>query len=296
MATKIRKNEHFSLRKRWIFLRRTLAIASLTTAFTFGVFTPIQAQNQGRWLEINRLSGSVTYHNNGSRAAQVGDRLNAPGQGLSTAARASVILTLDTAIGTINVAESTDLTVRRLDTLGDGGRVTLLDIPRGQARIQVRSFTNPSSRLELRSPSGVAAVRGTDFGVLVAEDGRTAVGTDEGLVAVSAQGRTVEVAPDFASIIRPGSPPTEPQPLDRALQLNLIFLSRQGDWVNLEGTINPANRLLWNGEEIPIRRTGRFQTMVYLPFPRSLELTVQNPLGEERQHHYRFWEIDNPHN
>lgn len=269
-------------------------LASATFLLGMGFASAAMAQVSGRWLEINRISGNVTYQSGGSRAARVGDRLNAPGQGVSTADRASTSLGLDTAIGSINVAANTQVWVQRLNVTGDGGRVTILDIPRGQARIQVRSFTNPSSRLELHTPSGVAAVRGTDFGIIVAEDGRTTIGTAEGAVEASAQGISVMVEPNFASVIRPGEPPSEPHPLDRELALQLDNLTRRGDQVNLEGQINPTNQLLFNGEGVPVRRTGYFRTTISLPPLRRLELVVQNPLGEQRTYRYSFWEIDDP--
>ncbi|MEO1208360.1 MAG: FecR family protein [Cyanobacteria bacterium J06638_20] len=252
------------------------------------------AQVSGRWLEVGRISGGVTYQRDGSRAARVGDRLEGPGHGVRTAERASTTLNLDTAIGSINVAASTQVWVQQLAITSDGGRITILDVPQGQARIQVRSFTNPSSRLELHTPSGVAAVRGTDFGIIVAEDGRTTIGTEEGAVEASAQGVSVLVEEDFASVIRPGEPPSEPQPLDRELVLEIINLTRRGDRVNLEGRINPTNQLLFEDEALPVRRTGYFRTSVPLPPLRRLELEVQNPLGESRTYRYSFWEIDDP--
>ncbi|MBE9099019.1 FecR family protein [Vacuolonema iberomarrocanum] len=269
-------------------------LVSTTLLLGAGFSSIAAAQTSGRWLEVSRISGSVTYQRSGSRAARVGDRLEAPGHGVSTADRASTTLALDTAIGSINVAANTEVWIQQLAIASDGGRITILDVPRGQARIQVRTFTNPSSRLELHTPSGVAAVRGTDFGIIVSDDGRTAIGTDEGAVEASAQGVRVIVEPDFASVIRPGEPPSEPQPLDRELALQVVNLTRRGDQINLEGRINPTNQLLFNGEDVPVRRTGYFRTSVSLPPLRRLELTVQNPLGEERTYRFPSWRVDDP--
>jgi hypothetical protein len=170
--------------------------------------------------------------------------------------------------------------------------VTVLDVPQGQARIQARPFNNPNTRLELHTPSGIAAVRGTDFGVAVAADGKTSIGTLEGRVESTAQSSTVEIDGGLASVIRPGEPPTPPRPLDQALEIEQKTTERRGSVLLISGRINPTNTLLLDDTEISVSRTGYFE--VVLPsanLSRSVSLVVRNPLGESRIHRILLWQV-----
>ena len=184
----------------------------------------------------------------------------------------------------MTVAENTRLAVVRLDTLSNGGSVTILDVPRGQARIRARSFTNPSSRLELHTPSGVAAVRGTEFGISVSETGKMSVGTLEGTVAASAQGELVEVEAGLASVIEPGEPPTTPMRLDRVLAFDLIALYSESNGLFIEGRINPSNSLFIEGQEVSVDVTGGVMTTIPLTTAGPITLIVRNPLGESKEY------------
>ncbi|MEM9816396.1 MAG: FecR family protein [Cyanobacteria bacterium P01_D01_bin.6] len=252
-----------------------------------------QARATAAWLQVERLAGTVSIHTSGQRSARVGDRLSAVGQGMSTGSGSSANLSLDNGIGSVAVAQNTRMTIQRLSTLADGARVTILDVSRGQARLQVRSFSNPNSRLELHTPSGVAAVRGTEFGVAVAEDGKTSIATLEGQVEAISQGVDVPVDAGLASIIRPGEPPTPPLPLDRELEIQWRLQMRRGNQLIMAGQIDAANTLLFGEDEIAISRTGNFE--LDLPLSdrhRTLTLTVRNPMGESRIHRLHTWQLD----
>ena len=236
-----------------------------------------------RWLEIEQVRGEVTYHGSESRSAQIGDRLEAVGQGIDTANRSSSILGVDTAIGRVHVAQNTSLQVNKLEVQPDGARVTVLGITQGQARVQARRFTNPNSRLEIQSPSGIAAVRGTEFGVSVDADGKMAIATDSGSVEVTAQSQSVQVGPGLVSIIVPGSPPTIPRPLDRQLSLQLLNMRYAGSRTTLKAKVDPANSVLFNGQEIAVNREGIAAAEVAL-HRSTLTVTVRNPLGETKDH------------
>lgn len=60
---------------------------------------------------------------------------------------------------------------------------------------------------EVRTPSAIAGVRGTEFSVEVLNDQTTIVTVYEGEVDVTAQGRTLRLRKGESSIIRPKSPP-----------------------------------------------------------------------------------------
>ena len=272
------------------FLRRLAGSLVVATALGIAAVPAMQAQTMGGWLQVQRVSGSVTTLIGRRKNTQVGDRLSAVGHGLVTGNRSSANLSLDEGIGSIAVAQNTRVRVEQLSVLSDGARVTVLDVPRGQARLQVRRFTNPNSRLELHTPSGVAAVRGTVFGVSVDEDGQTSVATLEGQVEASAQNVAVPVDAGMVSIIYTGEPPTSPQSLDRKLDIQWQTYEWRKDHFYVAGWIDPANTLMVMGDDISITRTGYFEKKVLLADrSQRVMLTVQNAMGEARMHELLPW-------
>ncbi|MGB3613608.1 MAG: FecR family protein [Elainellaceae cyanobacterium] len=252
---------------------------------------PVSAQQltlpQGeRWLEVQRIQGRVTiWEQQNQRPARVGDRLQGQGSGLSTAALSASTLALDSDIGTVQVAENTRLQVRNMAARENGARITALQIDYGQARLQIRRFNNPDSRLDVETPAGTAAVRGTDFGVAVTPSGKTSIGTESGAVEAEAQGVSVMVNPGFASIIIPGEPPSPPIPIDRILRLQVRPPVQDGGRVRILGRIDPSNTLLVNNTLVETGLDGRFRLSIpTLPRQRFAVLTVQNVLGDRRDY------------
>ncbi|MEO1592269.1 MAG: FecR family protein [Cyanobacteria bacterium J06632_22] len=243
-------------------------------------------QRLGGWLMVQRFQGRVTYQ---SRSARIGDRLDQAGATITTAARSAARLTLDNNIGSVQVAQNSNLFVRTLATGADGSRVTILDVPQGQVRLQVRRFSNPNSRLEVHTPSGVAAVRGTEFGVSVAEDGRTTIATLSGAVEARGQGQAVLVNPGYVSIIRPGEAPSTPIPLDQDLAFHTADYERQGgQQVRIAGRVNPANTVLIDGQPAMVAPDGRVTASVQVPqHLRLVNIDVTNAMGEQRRQ--RLW-------
>lgn len=281
----------YSIGRRSFHRLLLVAIASIATG-ALTPLLPLQAQSAGRWLEVERLAGDVTVQMSPERPAQIGDRLSEPGHGLTTRQQSSAHLKLDYTIGTVAVAQNTRLLVQRLATLADGARVTVLEVESGQARIQARPFTNPNTVLELHTPSGVAAVRGTEFGIAVTEAGKTSIGTLEGSVEATAESITVDVDAGLASIIRPGEPPTAPTPLDRQLDITWLNQTRRGNRLFVSGRVDPTNSVFVGEEEITVSPRGTFEWSGNQAVPnRSLIVTVKNPLGEARQHPLLTWQI-----
>ncbi|MEO0868019.1 MAG: FecR family protein, partial [Cyanobacteria bacterium J06642_11] len=238
-----------------------LALTSLLMVTTLGVslLPMLDAESAAkRALHVRRSSGSVTTLAGSRKRTQPGDQLTAVGHGIITGRRSSASLRIDGGSGTISVAQNTQMTVEQLSVSSSGGHITVLDVPRGQARVQVRPFSNPSSRFELRTPSGVAAVRGTEFGVAVSEDGKTSVATLEGKVEAIAQSVEVPIEAGMVSVIRPGETPRPAQPLDRTLDIDWRLYEWRDNRLYLEGRIDPANLLFVANTEIPTDATGYF--------------------------------------
>ncbi len=229
-----------------------------------------------RWLAIQQIRGQVTLQ---GRPAKVGDRLTTVGQTLKTGDRATAVLTLDDGISPIRVTENTELRIKTLKNQTDGGKVTVLGVTRGQVRFQVRPFTHRSSRLEVETPAGVAAVRGTVFGVGIRPEGGTEVFTRKGAVAVSAQNRMVMVTKGRTSKIRLGQSP-QLQPINTYLDLQTLVTD--GNQVKVVAQYDPVNTLWMNNQQITVEQDGRLDTMFPVPGNRRLRLEVRNPLGRKQ--------------
>lgn len=237
-----------------------------------------------RWLEVRQVQGAVTLiQGQTTRAAKNGDRLQAVGDGVQTAANSTTVLAVDTGVGFVRVSEKTNLRVQQLEKLPDGGQITRLQITGGQARLQVRKFTNPNSRLEIQSPAGLSAVRGTEFGVSIQPDGKTGVATLEGKVAAIAQGATVPIAAGFQSLVIPGEAPTPPTPLREDTSLQLQLLEAVGNnQARMAGRVDVVNLVLVNDQPLSLDRNGEFDVRVPLPRDRRIQATVTTPLGSKQ--------------
>lgn len=237
-----------------------------------------------RWLELRNASGTVDTLQSGQwQRAQVGQRLGSVGDGLRTGPSSLARLAVDTQVGFVSVSENSTFRITQLYTTPRGGKVTELDVPRGQVRVFVRRFTNPDSRLEIRTPAGVNGVRGTDFGIAIQPSGRSSLVVQEGRVASVAQGVSVPVDAGFQNYTIPGQPPTEPVPITEDPNLSLSRLERRRrDGVSvvvIEGNTFPVNLLVIDEETQEIDPEGNFKLELPLPEDRLIEVTVVTPLG-----------------
>lgn len=263
---------------------RSLPLAALLLA------TPTIAVSQlsNGWMEIRQTSGRVIITQSPPRPAKVGDRLNKPGDAIETAGSSTALLRLDSGMGSIQVAENTKLRIRKLKKLRDGSRITTLAIEKGQVRTKVRRFTSPRSSLQIMAPAGIAAVRGTEYGVSVSDDGRMVIATESGLVAASAQGATVKLEPGFGSRIREGQRPSPPQKFDKLLKLTVENVEINNSQVHVNGSVHPLNSLVVAGAEVSVGDDGSFEASIEIPTDftslAQLYISVSNPLGEEKSY------------
>lgn len=261
-----------------------LLIGSLLLAMTS--YSPAVTLRGDRWLAIDDLTGSVQFITGEQRrAARKGDRLASVGDTLITSADASARLTVDEAIASVTMAQNTHLRIQSLSITQNGGRVTELAVVRGQVRLRVRPFTNPESRLEIYTPVGISGVRGTDFGVTVQPDGRTAIVTETGSVAATAQGETVLVEAGLQSIIRPGEPPTLAAAFrdDPTLKIEALEAVSRST-ARMVGSTDPANIVKVNGETQSFDEAGRFDFEVSIPRDRRIQAEVITPLGTQQEY------------
>ncbi len=241
-----------------------------------------------RSLIVQQNSGQVTFQTKGtSRPAAKGDRLQTVGDGVTTSNRSAAELLVDTGIGFIQVSENTQVRVRAMGFAPDNGRTTSLDVPYGQIRLQLRRFTHPGSYLEIHTPAGVSAVRGTTFGMSVQPNGKTGLATLSGAVASTAQGKSVLVRGGFQNFVIPGKPPSPPVPLkdNTDLKYEIKPLIRAGiRSVRIEGQVDPVNIVLVEGKPQVTDQNGRFSVPLPALSTQTLEVMVITPLGRSQVH------------
>ncbi|MGA7938082.1 MAG: FecR family protein [Kovacikia sp.] len=246
---------------------------------------PLQVRIQ-RWLEIRQIVGTVFFsREQTTQPAQPGMQLQQRGDGVITAAKSRVVLAVDTGIGFIDVAERTVLRIQNLQKLPDGGRVTYLQVTSGQAHLRVRKFTNNNSELEIQTPAGWSAVRGTEFGVAVHPDGKTGLATRAGNVVTGAQGKTVPVRAGFQNLTIPGEPPSPPVPIspipNTRLQLQILTATGRQS-ARVVGQIDPVNLLIIADQSRIVDRNGKFDLTVAMSSNRRIRVIVITPLGNRQ--------------
>ena len=238
-----------------------------------------------RWIEVQSVSGNVTLLNqNGRESARAGQRLQSVGEGIVTGSRSSATLGLDSGIGTLQVSENSQFTIQEIQN-NDGGAQTKLKVSRGQVRLKLRTFTNPSSSLEIFTPAGVTGVRGTDFGVSILPSGKTGVATLRGKVAAAAQGKTVAIDRGFQSSVTPGNAPLPPVPLRDNASLDVQVLAREANGqVHLVAQTDDINVLSMGELVIEPNAQGIVDIRVPMGVNRSIEVRVTTPLGKQRNY------------
>ena len=238
-----------------------------------------------RWIDVQSVSGNVTLINrNGRESARVGQRLQSVGDGIATGAQSSATLNLDSGIGTLQVSENSQFTIQEIQN-NDGGAQTKLNVSRGQVRLKLRTFTNPSSRLEIFTPAGVTGVRGTDFGVSILPSGKTGVATLRGKVAAAAQGKTVEIDRGFQSSITPGSAPLPPVQLRDNPSLDIqVFSKEDNGQVHIVAQTDDINLISIGEKVIEPNAQGIVDFRLSIGGNRSVQLLVTTPLGKQQNY------------
>jgi hypothetical protein len=260
-----------------------LLLVALLSIGTDSIAKPLQVRLNRR-LEVVSYTGKATYKlREATGPVRVGLRLEDVGDTIKTGDQSSAVLAVDTGVGFVNLSENTTLQVQQLQATPDGGRITRLQVTGGQARLEVRPFTNPNSRFEIETPAGLSGVRGTQFGVSVKPNGKTSVATLEGSVVEEAQGQAVAVDAGFRTLVIPGEPPSQPIPLREEAELEIrVLAAMEGDRARIRGLIDPFNLLIVASALQNVERTGEFDITVPLPKQRKIQAVVVTPLGQRQ--------------
>ncbi|MDX2256182.1 MAG: FecR domain-containing protein [Pseudanabaenaceae cyanobacterium bins.39] len=278
----------FSFSRR-VRLSSTILFGFSSVSTWLGLIDPLTSAQSSiqvrtnQWLKLEKLSGNVQLRrNNNARLARVGDRLQMASDELLTGSNSSAVLSVDTAVGTVYVAENTNIRINSFRMAPDNGRITNLFVSRGRARLQIRKFTNRGSQLNIQTPAGVSGVRGTNFGVIALENGDTVLTTYQGSVASTAQNRTELVKAGTENFTLVGQPPSKPIAIrdDPSLRYTIerqVFNNERS--VLLVGYTNPVN--IVKIDETPrLQRNGKFEIRLPATSSLNVNVTIETPQGQ----------------
>ncbi|MEL7037329.1 MAG: FecR domain-containing protein [Cyanobacteria bacterium J06592_8] len=275
------------------------AIANTLTEVNTEIETVQRLETRG--LTIEELQGEfVTLNGN---PAKIGDILQV-GDQIQTGSESLVNLRVDSYIGLVELAEYTTLEVKELS--GEAGfnpnQITVLSITAGQARFSISRFVSApfwsetlpedqrqqsiiNSPFRIETPATIVGVRGTTFGVNVAEDGKTAIHTIEGTVGTISGGEEIRIELGEVSIINTSEKPTPVTTIPPLSELRVRSLTRLGlETVQLRGQVDPMDLVYINEQPIQTDIAGNFDFIGRLPVSRRLQVTVRGPSVRER--HY----------
>ncbi|MBN1697511.1 MAG: FecR domain-containing protein [Spirochaetales bacterium] len=102
-----------------------------------------------------------------------------------------------------------------METEKEGKKTDVLSCLAGSVYLKMKSLTEDENGPLITTQSAVLGVRGTAFSVFTGIDGASLIAVDEGKVAVSAAGESVELAAEEGVEVRPGEAPGEKFPVLR---------------------------------------------------------------------------------
>ncbi|MBN2510519.1 MAG: FecR domain-containing protein [Spirochaetales bacterium] len=166
----------------------TMALSALQ-AETVGTLTFVDG-----WVDVKTGKGAPVE-------AFIGDEIST-GDSVITGSDGTATLEREDAL-TITVAPDTVFVLQELET--DKGKETAMAAAVGSVRFKFGRLLGREP--QIRTPSMVAGVRGTEFTVWTAPEGSTLIAVTSGEVAVSAEGATVSLTADEGVAVEPGKTP-----------------------------------------------------------------------------------------
>jgi len=207
-------------------MKRIQTIAAYFIVLVLAGVSSLKSAEPGRVVGkaiIRSVSGTATFTSaNGEKGKlKVNMELEA-GATISTGPDAFVYLNVNGLLSTVRVASDTTIAISEMSRVGsaaDGDTDTSLDLRAGEILGQVKKVS-ANSRYEIKTPHGVAGIRGTDFNikVLLLPNGEYLVTftSVDGQLLVSAivSGSTVVKVLYTHESWTPGNGDVRPTPLD----------------------------------------------------------------------------------
>lgn len=185
-----------------------LAAVSIVALFILGTDLPAQTPSDAKAgspasvlltlegkVEVSRVGATIWSPGTTNQTLQVGDRLRT---GLRS--RATVRLS------NLSVLRVNELTTLQIQAPSAPGKQAGLDLKSGAAYFLSR---DRPTETEFRTPLASGAIRGTEFHLAVAENGRSVVTLIEGVIALSNEHGAVDLTSDEEATVEPGQAPTK---------------------------------------------------------------------------------------
>lgn len=219
---------------------------------------------------IDAAEGEVTAGRNKAalKPVRAGDPLKAQTLVQTAASSTSWVALADGS--RIKLLPETLLKLGRMYLNDDLKRVVKLDLMGGRIEADVKAG-GEGANFEITSGAAVAGVRGTYFRMAGGEDG-TRIETTEGLVALTSEGKTVEVKAGFGVKVEPGKPPSAPIALLAAPKVSGPF----------KGAASKKTLLKWakvtgaKGYRVEVARDAEFVYDARALDTRKVRLRVRN--------------------
>ncbi len=280
---------------------KNLLSLSLAVGLAFSVLLPVLGAPKvskqivvGRWLRVQTPTGNVDL-DPPLRKANPGDLLSKIGDQLITGKDSNAELWIDDGIGILEVGASTNLKILRIERLRSGAKRTQLVIKGGSVKLRLRKLRNPRSNVQIFTPAGTAAVRGTIFGVSLNGKGISGVATLRGSVVVTGQGQKLPVRAGFSRVLVPGKPPSKLRALAETARLfDIRYQHRESGQVLLRANTDPGNLVQVAGQPIDIDEQGNFQTLVSNGQEHLIPVQVTTPLNVSQRFRLTILDGDLP--
>ena len=244
-------------------------------------------------LDVVEGSAQVLVHGEGEPApCKVGELVRV-GDVLQTGPDSSVELRWMRWAGGMRLKvgpESRFTIVRAIFNSSDEREESRLRLDRGRIWIRLRKALSGRSKFEVETPTVVAAVRGTVFGVVVAEDGTSTVEVYDGHVTVAGvDGATATVTGGGHTTVRRQQRGCQTFPMDRArlaqweARRSIVGpfvlvtspgegVSSHGESIRVTGRTEPGVDVFVNGASVEISSKGGFSQE--MPLAEGLNVIV----------------------
>jgi hypothetical protein len=190
---------------------------------------------------VRSVSGAAEYSEAGSwKALKAGTELQ-PGAQVRTGNDASVVLFLDQNGPLVQLTENTTLAIEKLNYTAGGVDTTIetvLNVKAGRIMGYVKKLSG-TSKYEVKTPSGVAGIRGTDY--LISADGTVNVVAGQVVVVfVKSDGSVVTQVVNEGQMFNPATQKVEPIPSDRLADYQQRLSAMKGGVVAEPEAVEPA--------------------------------------------------------
>ncbi|MFA5778736.1 MAG: FecR family protein [Elusimicrobiota bacterium] len=270
-------------------MKKNLCLVLLTYLLSYSLTLCLYGE-----AKINSVSGEVTIN---SAAAIVGQQLNT-NDVIKTSAVSNSIIMING--HEVTVSEKTEVSLNELTEDS-----SMFSIWLGKIRAKVNKL-KAKQKFEIKTPTAICAVRGTDFAVDVSADLFTRLEVYEGVVSAREEitGGEVLVNPGEFTTIQKGEAPKEPQNLEKETQKSEetkedfkseaqreIFMEISRDAVKERAADEIKLAEYQNGKVLMDVRGSRVRLEEYVYRPTDVKNQFKYVVLNERENRFDFGKI-----